>query len=70
MLVTTLALVLAMSTPQVVDLPLDTTGLEPAGSWPFADGTTIVMDTTRHLVCMAAGCGVLGKFGTVTYFLT
>ncbi|MCX6841307.1 MAG: hypothetical protein NTX53_03345, partial [candidate division WOR-3 bacterium] len=58
MFVTTLALVLAMSTPQVADLPLDTTELEPAGSWPFGDGTTIVMDTTRHLVCMAAGCGV------------
>jgi hypothetical protein len=59
MFASTLAIVLAMSTPQVADLPLDTTGLEPAGSWPFAEGTTIVMDSARHLVCMAAGCGVL-----------
>src|SRR5512139_577061 len=58
MFVATLALVLAMSTPQVADLPLDSTGLEPAGSWPFAEGTTIVMDSARHLVCTASGCGV------------
>jgi hypothetical protein len=59
MIVTTLALVLSMSTPHAADVSPDTTGLEPAGSWPFAEGTTVVMDTTRHLVCMAAGCGVL-----------
>lgn len=58
MFVTTLALVLAMSTPQVADLLPDSTTFLESGSYPFRTGTAVVLDTARNLAFVGAGSGV------------
>jgi|GEM_PF-6688558 len=58
MFVTTLASVLAMSTAQASDLPLDSTDFWVTGSYPFRTGTAVVLDTTRDLAFVGAGSGV------------
>jgi len=57
MLATTLALVLAMSTPQAAGL-LDSTEFLETGSYPFRTGTAVVVDTARNLAFVGAGSGV------------